>query len=326
MLFSPKLPAQTMELLCTRLRMAYGVGIRIDRALELLTETKNQRLYRACEPLVAAIRQGDTLEVALRSNSRSFPQPFIETVAAGERSGTLVAMFETLCTHYEARRRMKRQVFSSLLYPVILLPTAFVLIMWVFKPLMIELYTGGSFSNLVWGWMIMLLQALVLVLILFALGRMGILDRMWNTVMTRLWPFSRDTYRFRMARFLRTMGLLWDSGYDSKQCLIRAVDTLEFPKMEKQLRKAIRPLHEGRSLEEALASTNCLPPEVVSAVSTGEGAGEVGTTLRGAADDLERTAAHRLGNFLLMLEGIALLTLVALYFSGPILMLVLRAL
>ena len=80
---------------------------------------------------------GYSLAQSFENNATGFPTTFIETVRAGEQSGTLEECFKKLHKYYDKTAKMKAKIISTLTYPAIVICVAvivFIIIMVVAVP------------------------------------------------------------------------------------------------------------------------------------------------------------------------------------------------
>jgi type II secretory pathway component PulF len=91
------------------LRLTLETGMPIARALRLSLEaTGNAAFVAATEPIVAAVRAGKDLTLAL-GEARRFPEPFLHMVAVAEEGGRVPEMMQHQAAVYqdEAERRLR---------------------------------------------------------------------------------------------------------------------------------------------------------------------------------------------------------------------------
>ena len=77
-------------------------GVPIIRALELASVSKVQVYTDAIRSCRAIVLEGEKLSYALEKHAHCFPRTYVQLIAAGERTGTLPAMFQVLEKHYES--------------------------------------------------------------------------------------------------------------------------------------------------------------------------------------------------------------------------------
>ncbi len=76
-------------------------GVPIIRALELASVSKIQIYADAMHSCRTLVLEGEKLSHALGMHTHCFPRTCVQLIAAGERTGTLPAMFQVLEKHYE---------------------------------------------------------------------------------------------------------------------------------------------------------------------------------------------------------------------------------
>ena len=101
-------------------------GLTLSRAFPLIArETKDRRLRRALQEIIADIAAGSTLTESLRAHACRFPSIFVEMVDAGESSGHLEAVFSRLADYFDTRLMLRRATVRASIYPMIQLTMAY---------------------------------------------------------------------------------------------------------------------------------------------------------------------------------------------------------
>jgi general secretion pathway protein F len=103
------------------LSIMLAAGQDLDRALRFLVETSaNRRLAAVVERLRGAVRDGDSLAVAMGKQGGSFPRLYVGMVRAGEAGGTLATTLDRLALVLERQRSLSSSVRSAMVYPTLL--------------------------------------------------------------------------------------------------------------------------------------------------------------------------------------------------------------
>jgi type IV pilus assembly protein PilC len=85
------------------LHLTYGVGMDLQRALELsLRSTQNRYYTDHCEEVVRSTRRGQEISEALAATG-AFPPEFLDALEVGETSGRLPETMATLSVQYQDR-------------------------------------------------------------------------------------------------------------------------------------------------------------------------------------------------------------------------------
>ncbi|MBW4025168.1 MAG: type II secretion system F family protein [Proteobacteria bacterium] len=103
------------------LSIMLAAGQDLDRALRFLVETApNRRVVGAMERLRQAVRDGDSLAVAMGRQTGSFPRLYVGMVRAGEAGGTLASTLDRLALVLERERSLASSIRSAMIYPTLL--------------------------------------------------------------------------------------------------------------------------------------------------------------------------------------------------------------
>ena len=109
---------------CQQIHSILKAGVPIIEALEmLLPTTKNSKLRKATEEVIADINQGITMSDSMNKRQDIFPLVMIQMVKAGEASGKLVEIFNRLAIQFQKEFKLKNSIKRALSYPKIILFT-----------------------------------------------------------------------------------------------------------------------------------------------------------------------------------------------------------
>ena len=75
------------------------------------------------------VAQGASVAASFEKNCEGLPITFIETVRAGELSGTLDRSFETLEAYYSKSYQLSQKIRSAMTYPIFVLIVAIVVLL-----------------------------------------------------------------------------------------------------------------------------------------------------------------------------------------------------
>jgi len=284
-----------MALLCHSLATTSRGVIPVERALELVVANpERQSVRRVMTPVLHAIRNGQTVAAAMRTQRRHLPEEFIELVAAGEIGGRLEVALQYLAEEYDRRLVFQRMVVNSMTYPLCIWATASIIIPFfrglVLSPLSTEKYVLMFLGQLAASWV-------PLLLVLILLGQLGVLDKLGYACASRLWPASTVLHNLAVVRFLRTLAMLLESGLSLPRSIERAAAVTANPRLRKALVNAVPSVQRGEDLTTALASSGVLPELAVEMIHTGEFSGSLEVLLHKAAQYIEDATTYRTGLF-----------------------------
>jgi general secretion pathway protein F len=241
--------------------------------------------------IIADLYEGRTLSYALQKFPADFPQLYVSTVRASERTGDLGEAMKRYIAYQEQVDFVRKKVVSASIYPLVLigaggLVTIFLMAYVVprFSKIYEDIGTNLPFmSRLLLQWGKLLQAHSLLVLAAFA-GIVGAVvyvasqpaARAW--VMRRLWqiPAAGERMRiYQLARFYRTLGMLLAGGIAVVQA-IKMVAELLPPALREDLAGAAGKISEGRSISFAMESHHLATPVALRMLRVGERTGQMG--------------------------------------------------
>ena len=125
-----KLNDKAFTLMCSQFSVILKAGIPISRTVELIADKMTDKpLKRILEQVAKDVEGGRSLATAFTERGRKlFPVTFLETVRAGEESGSLDTAFDSISKHYAKQSKMKGKVRGALIYPIFVLIVAIVVV------------------------------------------------------------------------------------------------------------------------------------------------------------------------------------------------------
>ncbi len=294
-LFSPQISTQALMPLCRNLATAHDAGIPIVTTLDLLAgQEQNRRLRHILETMSADIRRGSTFGEAARRHARYLPWFFIELVEAGEVGGKLETMLSDLAQYFEDRMEMRRLLISAFTGPAIRLVAAWFLGTFALRllPQIRELAAGRGDQRFdlpgyvrdywVFQGRAMLLAVTVLAFCVL-LSRLGVFGWVSGIVTTHVWPFAGVTRRFALARFFRSMSLLFTCGLNTEECIRRSAVVTGSPYIERDLLRALPRVRAGDALPDAFGGSRYLTHLAREMLRVGDTSGRLAESMQKVA-------------------------------------------
>ena len=330
---SKRFKTKTLAILCSQFAITLRSGMSVSRAMRMLAgQSGDKRLRRVLEEAAEKVASGSTVASALEEYSERFPLTFIETIRAGEQSGTLDRSFERLHRFYEKSYRTTEKIKGALTYPMFVIAIAVIVVIIVMAkviptisqvfedlggklPLMTRMLiaTSNFFAK---SW-IVILAALFLIFLLFHMwGNTKEGKRKRSELALKL-PIAGAINRMNAsAQFANTMSVLLAAGITLDQAVdttARVMDNVLFREEIQSMRAGIE---QGHSLTECLRISICFPQTMIDMCSVGEETGELEENLENVADYYANEADYRVQRLLAMLEPIMLIGLAL--FAGVI--------
>ena len=97
-----KYDAKALSVMCSQFSIILNSGVPIDECLKMIaSQTNDKKLKKMLELSAEDVAQGTPIATAFEKNYSGLPVTFIETIRAGEQSGTLDSSFHSLAEFYE---------------------------------------------------------------------------------------------------------------------------------------------------------------------------------------------------------------------------------
>jgi general secretion pathway protein F len=248
--------------------------------------------------ILLALQHGKSFSDTLTAFPAIFPDIYVATVRAAERSGNLPEALLRFVGYQLQFDSIKKKLISAAIYPAMLLcvgglVTLFLLGYVVPKfsvvyessgrdiPWMSQVMLG--FGKLIADHGVAFLISLACIIgsIVFCVVNDGMRARLIAIVL-RLPVLAAKAAEFRLARFYRALSLLLHAGIPLSKGLAM-VSAMLLPSQQHQLQQARRAVEEGRSFSAALEQYQLSTPVAQSLLKVGENTGRMG-------DMLERSA------------------------------------
>lgn len=304
-LLSSQIDTKAMVPLCRQLATSYEAGIPLLKSFQYVArESKNPQVRRTMNAIAEDIRAGGTLADAVHRQHRFLPPFFVQLLASGETGGHLDVMLNDLAQYFEDKLTIQRSVAAAAAYPLLLLTIAWFL--GTFALGMGQRAVAsfndpsqggiGGVSEYFGEWAAFQVRAMIGLAVLAALfvllARAGVLRWITGTITTFVWPLSKVTRNFAMARFFRSFALLLNSGLNVIRCIQGAAGVTGNPYIQQDLLRALPRVKDGQSLTESFRSSRYLTPMAREMLAVAEESGRMDFHLKKCADYHLKEANH----------------------------------
>ena len=315
-----KIDMKALSVVCSQFAVILAAGMPAAKCVELIAaQAEDKRLRKILKNAAGDVSAGYSLADSLENaGGKLLPITFIETIRAGEESGTLEASFESLCEFYEKRYKTKQKVSSALTYPVFVIMIAIVVLIVVMVKV-IPTVTGifddlggelpGSTKALIAVssffqkhiLLILFFSALAAVLfILFVRTEDG--KVMWNKVKLKVPVLGKISMLNAASQFANTMSTLLAAGLPVSKALAVTAKTLDNYMLSLETSKMVTGLEEGRHLGTCMRESGCYPRTLNDMCVIGEETGELEATLKTIGRYYDNEAEHATQKALAKLE------------------------
>ncbi len=275
-------------------------GISLVEAIETLREKEGRAASaRVLAGLLERLRQGQSLSTALQAFPDAFPDLYIATVRASERTGSLAEALARYIAYQTQLDVVKKHLVSASIYPAILVAVGTLVTLFLLGyvvPRFSHIYEdiGGDMPWLTqmlmaWGRFVearggILLAAVGATIVGIALWirQPGARQQLARLIM-RIPAIGEHVRVYRLTRFYRTVGMLLIGGTPITQALSMVSGLLDHA-LQQKLAAALRRIREGQPISVALDAHGLTTPVALRMLRVGERTGMMG-------DMMERTAA-----------------------------------
>ncbi|MEM6685023.1 MAG: type II secretion system F family protein [Bacteroidota bacterium] len=117
----------------TELSVLLSAGVSLKEALELLYHSQKKKTSKEILGIVLTdLIDGQSMSEAIRSH-KAFTQYEYYSIKIGEETGTLAAVVKQLGSFFGRKNQQRRDVMSALTYPIIILSTAFLVVIFMLQ-------------------------------------------------------------------------------------------------------------------------------------------------------------------------------------------------
>ena len=336
-----KLDAKAFTLMCSQFAVILKAGIPIMRTVQLIAEKMTDKpLKRILTQVAEDVEAGRSLSASFAERGKKLlPVTFLETVNAGEESGSLDVAFDSVSQHYKKQTKMRAKVRGAMIYPAFVLLIAIVVVIVLMVrvvptftaifdsyeaelPFITQLLIGMSdFFRKYILVMVGIAAAITLVMKLYGNTEEGRIS--FAKLQLRLPVLGNIANLNAASQFANTMAMMLNAGLPMTKSVTITSRVLSNYFVSQEVGKITMRLEEGHNLGQSLREAACLPDILVDMTAVGEESGELAQTLTMTAEyydsELEQATADALAKLeptiLVFLAGFAGFIVIAIYMA-----------
>jgi len=294
-------------------------GLSVIESLETLQRGRGGPLAAPVLELITSLKQGESLSAAM-SRQGLFPPLLVALVRSAEHTSNLPEALQRFLEHEERAAKVRHQVTSVALYPILLMLVggavmAFLLL--YVMPRFARVFE--SMANLPWSAQLMVSWAKLLnrhgpLLAGIAVGLAVLMGsvlaserqrgRMLASVLS--WqPLANTLRTYHLARWYRTIGMLVAGGIPLPESLDLAETVLPSP-LRLGAQQAVAAMREGQPPSVAFDQAAMATPVAAQLIKAGERSGDVGDMLQRAAHFHETEITKSLDKAMRIVEPVVM--------------------
>lgn len=305
----------------TQMAVMMDTGVGLTEALtSIIEQSESQGFKDVLGKVLLDVQAGTPLSTALAKHPKAFKPLLVNLVRASESSGKMGLMFDRAAGYLSTQRETRKKVVSALIYPAFLMFMSVNVVIFLLTYLMPKfagIYKGReqmlpvptkilmAVSNWMatnWMWWVSAVVVLIVGGALFARSPAG--QRPLNWVVLRIPLIGSMMRKSYLARSLRTLGTLIDSGVpmlDAVGITRSVVGNIYYQDMWDRVDDRVQ---QGEQLSAPLIETPLVPRSVTQMIRAGETSGKLGVVLDRISTFLERDLDQAIKRVTQMIEPI----------------------
>jgi general secretion pathway protein F len=293
-------------------------GLTLVEAIETLTEKEHRDdVRKVLAALTLRLREGQTFSTALKQHPRIFPELYVATVQAAERTGDLSEALSRFVNYQSQMDLARRKLVSASIYPVTLLAvgglvTVFLLTYVVPKFSRIYADVGRELplaSKLLLEWGLLLERHGAVILLALAAIAVGVawvatrpaVHRYALAQFLKVAPVRERLHVYQLARFYRTLGMLLRGGTPIVTAL-NMVEGLLAAIWRERLIEARADVRSGSAISKAMEQRGLTTPVALRMLRVGERTGKMGEMMERIASFYDDEIARWMDWFTRLIE------------------------
>jgi type IV pilus assembly protein PilC len=276
-------------------------GLPIIRVLDILVDRAEVPPFReALRNIRQEIKGGSSIADAMSKYPQQFPELYVSSLRAGERSGNLPEIIERYNQYQKRLIAVWKKVRAALNYPIFLLAVSFGIVAFLLiyvMPTFSEIYRESDAEIPVPTKILLHLVQLLrgnFLWILLAMGFGGFFIYSWSRTQSgraalqrfflRLPLVGKVMIKTYLIQISRTLSAILSGGIPLVTALEMVADAMTNPVIAARIREVRERVKEGVSLASALEKTGFIPRLTLEMVSVGEATGALEQLLMDAAE------------------------------------------
>ncbi|HYL01203.1 MAG TPA: type II secretion system F family protein [Steroidobacteraceae bacterium] len=283
-------------------------GLSLVEALEALAQKESSAgTKRILDQILARLFEGQTLAAAIAEHPATFPDLYVASVRASEKTGALREALTRYIAYQQQADALRKTLVNACIYPSVLLVAGLLVTLFLlgyvvprFSSIYEDVGSNLPFASrllLQWGQLIDAHAGLVVVGALAALGgaaygllRPGVRATI-GAWLARIPAIGRQLHVYQLARLYRTTGMLIRGGMPAVPAMRMSAGVV-LAGSRAAFASATRAVSEGQSLAEALERNGLTTAVAARMLRVGERSGNMGEMMERIADFCDEELAR----------------------------------
>jgi type IV pilus assembly protein PilC len=269
----------------------------LDGLRDLHTSVENPAFKDVLGAMLEDMEGGKVLSQCMAAHPRTFDNVFVSLVGAGEQTGRLPEVFQSLAESIKWQDELASQTRRLLIYPtlvmLVVLAVVLFLLIYLVPQVTMLLKTMGvalplqtraliAASNIVVDWWFLIFGVPIAGAMAFAGGlrKSTRIQYAWDGAKLRLPVVGRILQKIILARFATFFALMYESGITVLEAMRTSEAIVGNRVLADGLVRAGQQVSAGASLTECFSNLGMFPPLVLRMLRVGENTGALDVALR----------------------------------------------
>ncbi len=326
-----KTKEKVLSIICDQFAILLKAGLPITRTLELIANQTDDKTFAGVLKNTADdVAAGYSLADSLAKYGDNLPTTFIESIRAGEESGSLETVFRRLSTYYEKSSRTKAKVKSAMIYPtfVIIIAVIVVAIIMIFAvpvfkstfdslgeelPAVTQFVIVSSDFWVNWWWLVAII--IVAAVIAVKLAKRNEAFRLkWSELGINLPVLGRINLMSAASQYSGTMSVMMSAGLPIVKAVGVTARSMTNYYMGHSLENVLPDLEAGKTLATCLRAENTLPELAIEMTAVGEQTGSLENTMEVISEYYDNEVEMATSRAMSILEPMIIVVLACIVF------------
>jgi len=273
-----------------------GIAI-LDGLRDLRNSIESPRFREVLTVMIEDMEGGKVLSQCMSAHPETFDKVFVSLVGAGEATGRLPEVFQSLADSLKWQDELASQTKRLLIYPAMVLVvviavvlflliylvpqvTALLKTMGIELPFQTRLLIGASNLVIEWWPLIFGVPIIAAIVMTISMARSSRLQYLWDRTKLRLPIVGSILQKIILARFATFFALMYESGITVLEAMRTSEEIVGNRVIADGLQRAGAQVSAGASLTECFHNLGIFPPLVIRMLRIGESTGALDVALR----------------------------------------------
>lgn len=293
---------KSLAIIAENLGELYEGGIDISLAIELISELPLGKVYkRSLLEIRENILNGENLSDTFRLYPKLYPEFFVGMIEVGEQNGDISKVLFSLHKYYDKQDRMKRTIINTSIYPIFIIASMIILLLFLIFFLVPSFYESFNNStdsvpsiitNIIKfkefasrDTMLFFLQSICYAIVIPAILIKGLFKSRSKASFISKIKLGREIYEYV---FILILSVVCNSGIPISVGIEYAINSSNVLPVKSLLKKLNNDILRGMEIGESLDKSILISKYTLAMIKLGERSGTLASTINKLEGRLEK--------------------------------------